>query len=384
MYKKILGMIGILMLFAPMFVMPVKGVPHGLIGIGDDTELAFFAVSGDGSEENPYIISNYEITGPGICISVSGTTKYFVIEDCTLYDATYGVEFFGISKGTIRGCTIYGQEQDGIQLWDCSDCIVEDNIIYDCNTVSTGAAGINVWGSDNITIIENDIRSCVFSGIKLMGEDCIIEGNFLFNNSIGYEAGMSGIFVAEPSDNVTVQHNTGIGNAGGIFIWGCTNSYIFNNTFYLNGCFVRQEGNNYLVQWIDGTGDGLYVDDMHYSFFRNNTFRGNAHTGATFGQMTSQNEIKYNMFENNPITIYDNGTLNVIDSNYYSDYGGGGDYYLVPGTAGNKDMNPFGPVITTPIIPPILNNPVFWGVVIFVLVIGTVIFLIIRRKYGNG
>jgi len=59
-------------------------------------------VSGHGTQEDPYIIENYEISAlEGTAISIQSTSKYFEIKGCYIYGSNYGILLSGVGNGVI-------------------------------------------------------------------------------------------------------------------------------------------------------------------------------------------------------------------------------------------------------------------------------------------
>jgi parallel beta-helix repeat protein len=169
--------------------------------------------SGDGSWSNPYIIENVTIdaisspTGSGIFINNSKNI-YFIIRNCTVYNAPNGIHDAGIklentSNGTIINNDFSDNNYIGIFMYnDCKN-----------NTISRN------WADDN-----------AHSGIKLennCGNNSISENSF--NNQGG------GIYLKTGCDNNTIIGNTASENVIGIFIdTDCDNNNISENYLFLN------------------------------------------------------------------------------------------------------------------------------------------------------
>jgi len=79
---------------------------HAPIRINSDSEFNATngVTGGNGTAGNPYIIDNWNInaTGAGCGIYVGNTTKYFVIRNCTVYNASgYGATTYYYNSGYI-------------------------------------------------------------------------------------------------------------------------------------------------------------------------------------------------------------------------------------------------------------------------------------------
>ncbi|MHA2307550.1 MAG: hypothetical protein ACXACU_19390, partial [Candidatus Hodarchaeales archaeon] len=78
---------------------------HDPIVITDDDELASVANSGTGAANDPYIIADWNITGStSHGIYITGTTKYFRIENCWIANSTNlgssGIYVDNVASGT--------------------------------------------------------------------------------------------------------------------------------------------------------------------------------------------------------------------------------------------------------------------------------------------
>lgn len=116
-------------------------------------------VAGDGSEGNPYIISGWDIdgSGPGYCIYIGNTTKYFLIRNNTLHhasgdDGTFcqnaGILLRSANNGTIEGNTISHCEGYGIMINGTSS----DNIVFGNHLIDNNGGSVQGydWGISNL------------------------------------------------------------------------------------------------------------------------------------------------------------------------------------------------------------------------------------------
>ena len=67
-------------------------------------------IGGNGTIQNPYIIAGWDIDSLGEYvdgIKIAGTTKYFIITNCSIHTSnTNGIFLYGSSNGTIENCII--------------------------------------------------------------------------------------------------------------------------------------------------------------------------------------------------------------------------------------------------------------------------------------
>jgi len=166
-------------------------VSHEPIVILNDANFTDYGFQGNGSETNPYIIENYNIsnsTGKGI--SIEYTTKHFVIRNCYLEDNEIGIYIknTAISTTKIYNNTCIANSLYNIRVASSSKIALQDNI---CNSSKGGSNGfgISVDGSYNSTI-ENNICYNNRYGlyIRSMGYSNIT------NNKIGFSERTSLLF----------------------------------------------------------------------------------------------------------------------------------------------------------------------------------------------
>ncbi|MCK5643628.1 MAG: right-handed parallel beta-helix repeat-containing protein, partial [Gammaproteobacteria bacterium] len=153
--------------------------PSTPIRINTNAEFSAFASSGNGNSGTPWIIDNLEIEGAGYgyCIFIGNTTNYFVIQQCTLsnasggsgspYASNAGITLFNVQNGNITNNTINLNTGNGIYLnstsWSNitlnditqngyglkSDNGTHNNTIYHnnflSNTVQAYDDGVNIW-----------------------------------------------------------------------------------------------------------------------------------------------------------------------------------------------------------------------------------------------
>ena len=107
---------------------------RGIIKIDNDANFtaANGVVAGNGSMDNPYIIEGYSIDANGskVAIYIGNTSSYFIIENCTLGNASSASEaYFGgaaillynVSHGTIKNVNMTNNNNSGIQIIESKD-----------------------------------------------------------------------------------------------------------------------------------------------------------------------------------------------------------------------------------------------------------------------
>ncbi|MEM3395734.1 MAG: right-handed parallel beta-helix repeat-containing protein [Thermoplasmata archaeon] len=222
----------------------VKGTTHAPIHINGDADFVAQATSegwsGDGSQNNPYIIAAYDIDGAGgsFCIWIENTNLYFVVKDCNVYNATSsspigaGITLNNVTNGKLEnnlcnnskiGVYIYGNSVNNFVV---NNTITGNSkhgiyieyglsIVIDNNTVSQNSAspwrgkydffGIGLYYTNASTITNNTVFNNSFNGIGLLYSNSnTIAKNNISNNGIsnGYDIAM------EYSDTNTIANNS--------------------------------------------------------------------------------------------------------------------------------------------------------------------------------
>lgn len=112
---------------------------------------------GNGTVNNPFIISGYNITNSTHAIYIRNVGCHFIIQDCfidCMKTTKLGIYLDYVSNGTIRNNIVYNCEE-GIYIQNSKDNICENNEVN-----NSYISGIGVTQSDNIIIRKNHISHC--------------------------------------------------------------------------------------------------------------------------------------------------------------------------------------------------------------------------------
>ncbi len=250
--------------------MVANGLTHDPIVITQNSEFTGpnGVVQGSGTKSDPWVIANWTINGQvaGPCISIQGTTDYFVIRNCTCYNGSRGIYLKDVSHASIisTNCTnntrgIY--IEDSGADWECQDIVVLANnctnnsneglwiwylanssisgnncsankgsgmAIYGIqnssiseNTLSFNPNGVKIFTGGNSTFSENTIFNNTINGIDCSASDCTILKNTCANNSQGMSIGMG--------KNCSVDQNSIVNCTYAVMVSGLTNSSFRNN-----------------------------------------------------------------------------------------------------------------------------------------------------------
>ncbi len=291
--------------------------PHGVIKVNSDSELDSLASSegwtGSGTQGDPYIIENYEIDaqGGGAAIYLGNTTKYVLIRNCLVYNATNSADSYGRGSGIM----LYGAQNVTV-----SNVTSRDNIygifiyqIYGRNNVVENSTFIgNTWGAylyflaNNNTIRDNLFEGKYYGvGLKYEVAHNRIVGNSIYNAS-DYAIYVDGSFGASYQNEIS----------GNVLKWGDTGIRI------VNGDYQNTYENNTIMNFTYG----IYIEsDVHDDIFSNNTIQycddgiyisnGNSGDQKVYGNLISGNEISETKNE----AIFTNGYYGGVENNRFLD-----------------------------------------------------------------
>ena len=266
------------------------------IDIENDTDFNTYGFSGDGSIANPYIIENYVINTTSLSgITISQTTKYFIIQNCTIQSEQIGISIYYIASGTgqIIGNKIMNVPKDGIHV---------DN-------------------ADNLKIINNIIQKSVDDAIFVGSSvNVSIIGNQLFEN-----------------------------NGSALNVLFCQNVLVKDNNLHDNNrmgvVFVGDVKSNIDDNLIENNGIGISLDNTSLTVVYNNSVGYSEVNNMYLSNQSSLNIIYYNKFYNSTLSeARDDGNQNFFfnstskKGNYWSDWTTG--EYTIPGSANNVDLFP--------------------------------------------
>lgn len=301
--------------------------PIKIIEIYEDKDFSRkYHFPGKGTEEDPYIIEGYELSGnPEYNIKISGVTKHFIIRNCVLeksYESLILSDRHGLNDGGIAKIvnnTIRDNDY-GICLYRYEDCIISnntflnnnrtifayrgsytvksnifDNSIYDPDSYSYGV----ILGDAHKMVLENNTFNFIKYGFSMSSSNNILVKQNNFQNCYSFACRLYS------GTNITIANNSAINsfNDGFVFI-ECQNLNLVNNTATDNkeSGFVLNSINNCLITGNNGSRNGYYgidADELTNSNCRNNFFHGNNVSGIRI------NDSDVSTINNN--SIADNG-----------------------------------------------------------------------------
>ncbi len=219
---------------------------HDVIRINNDTDFATLAGSegwlGNGTQNDPYIISGYDIDahGAGDAIYIGNTTVYFVVENCYLHNASDGIMLYNITNGKIEENYITNNEY-GIYL----DGYSSSNTIYKNNVTNNSNNGIEITSFSYNNIIDgNLITDNENNGLELhFSRDSIVRENSIMQN------GYNGIWMWGSDANVISENNIS-GNWYSIYVADSINNRISGNIMINNSLYISGNKSTFTTQNI--------------------------------------------------------------------------------------------------------------------------------------
>jgi len=149
---------------------------------------------GNGSITNPFIIEKLYIEASYDCISIHGTTAYFIIRNCTFVksgiESGIGLNMQSVDNGVIENCTFTNLWM-GCITWFVSNCTWHEN--------SFGNLMDGIWLQESLdcVITDNTFQSggISFAGYSVLNWIHEISGNTIGEKKIGYYASLSNTYI---------------------------------------------------------------------------------------------------------------------------------------------------------------------------------------------
>jgi len=256
-------------------------IVHSPIVITTNADFISQGFPGTGTPGNPYVISGYNITTAGTCISIDNTDVYFVISDCLLTGGTSfdGVNIHNTKNGKIQNNHI-SQKRRGVSI-DYNGYNMVTN-----NTISGNSEhGVRIFFSVNNTVTNNTISGNTV-GVCIYGEweTFMSKNNYVVNNTISGNS-EHGVYICSSVDNIVADNSiSGNTECGVYLVQSSFNNEIFNNTISENNAGVH----------IYAASNNTVVD---------NTISGNSECGV-FLDTSFNNTLSLNIMVNNGLFIF--------------------------------------------------------------------------------
>ena len=309
---------------------------------------------GNGTLSDPYIIENITINGNsvGSCIEIKNSNKYFIIQNCTVYNSgnsfmyDAGLKLYNTSNGLFTKNNCSNNQRHGILLiTDCINITIQSNNIsdnpYSAIVLCEGCEfnkvinnqllnnGASIWlRSFKENIFSGNVQPCNYNTIKsnyinnshsaiFLQDGC--SNNVIYNNTIDL-SNQYGIYLetvnGDDNFNNTIFNNTiSRSNNNAIEIYNCTYTKIFENIITDSKNFwsssIKQAwskfGSVFSNQIQNCVGYGVYLYGCNNNSFSENIIMNNTNDGICLSNSESNNISENTIQEskNNGISLYE-------------------------------------------------------------------------------
>jgi len=381
------------------FVVPELSITSGVIFIDGNQGWQDFkdagSCTGYGNSTHPYIIRDLIIDGEGThsyCIYILKSNVYFIIENCTFFNSTYGVRLINVVNAHLNNITCH-DNNNGISITNSNN-----STISNCNLINNKYQGIDIQGN-NITLQNNTIMNSFWGILLTQSNSCNLMGNKMikcgllvlgisYNEDLGhiYNEPLFFDHLIDTDNRVNGKplyfykndedlDNSDFIDAGQIILFNCSNSVIrdfnlsfasigvqlysshyctvdnmiVNNNSY-GGIFVLEGSNNVITNNIacNNTEGGIIIASAIYNTISDNRANDNKEGIAIkdyWGIGSDYNEVFNNFVENNSfsgITVYRSDYnqigLNEIHDNKYGIYMDNCQYSILSANAIYKNL----------------------------------------------
>ncbi|MHC1680277.1 MAG: right-handed parallel beta-helix repeat-containing protein [Methanomassiliicoccales archaeon] len=296
---------------------------------------------GDGSADDPYIISDLIIDGNGWedCVQIWDTTAHFIIRNCTFYYGYLGMSGDGIelrnvinalivdcdflgqmeiglrssySQFTVEGCEFTGSLNIGVYFDFNNNVQVANSTFLGCNT------GLSIYDSEGLVISNNTFEGHYYAIYAYMSGSIELVENYVNG---------SRMFEMYNVHDILIAGNEGVELGSFAYLSTVNNAEIVNNTvsgtqpdsfgiFVSSGNIISIDGNDlsdfrygiiidsgdYLQiirNHLNGNDFGLYVLSAGYISVTDNNISGNLLYGIHLGSGLISLEAFRNVFIDN-------------------------------------------------------------------------------------
>jgi len=272
--------------------------------------------TGQGTLNNPYVISNLKIDGVGSeCILIALVQDvYYKIVNCNLYNGSYGVRTSYAEMGDIIGNNIsyntVGISTMPYSPFYCRNKVITGNIISH-NTEE----GVDAGYFYDVEISGNEITHNGGYGIYSLWSN---ERVRITNNNISFN-GESGLLLVAYEQS-EIQGNTIRQNGRGITLWSSSHNSITNNNISFNKGSSNSNTKNRAVHFLGGANNNtiennfiidnglqeFYFDDSSNNTICDNTIVESSQlyyylVGTSSGNVFTNNTIFYDKYEWNEV-----------------------------------------------------------------------------------
>lgn len=284
--------------------------PHLPIYIHGDDNFTWEngVMGGNGTKDDPYVISDWAITAGGLNfgIKIAHTDSYFVIENCRISGTKRGISLLFVRNGKIEDCEISNSDV-GVYLW-----FARENEISKSWINKSHDHGIYLLNSKRNVITGNLLTSNQEESVYLeLSSSNKIEENEIREN----EKGMS---LWDSPHNKVISNQMVTNREYGLKLLEATGNEILKNTFDSNtefGIFMSNSTRNQIEKnLITANETGILVaggvvrsESSSGNHVAGNNIEANSSYGIWLQNLTRHNLIYHNNFTDNGRAACDSG-----------------------------------------------------------------------------
>jgi len=240
--------------------------------------------TGNGTESNPYVIENLNITTEsGYGIRITDTTKYFVIRNCLINASTEGIYIRDVADNT----TVI----ENVTIIDCNYGIrlnrINEHVISNCTILNCQTYGIYANWCDYGQILDNGLDSSFFledSDRNQIERNTLVDTWFQALNCRYFDAkdnhvsgGLYGFELLDV-DYSDVLNNTIIDTSVGVLAIDCSQLFLESNSIseVITGLSIEGYSHLYVTDnyFVNCSNRGIHSSSPNFhSDLRNNTIR---------------------------------------------------------------------------------------------------------------
>ena len=267
--------------------------------INNDTYFASLGFPGNGTENDPYIIENYNITATDDCsIRIEYTTAYFIIRNCYLQagflQSSIYLREIADNTSVIENNICIGNK---ISVSDCIDIIETGRTTIVNNYCTDGSNGIYAqYNSGPIYIADNTCVNNSVRGIYVRySPSAIIQNNTCNNN------GNQGIIIKNSDSSVISDNFCDRNQDVEIAIDYSVSCLVINNTCSNSADNLATDGRRYGMQIGYSGGStienntfeksGLYINENNLAGYLSYTVKSNTVNGKLLAYLINEEDL---------------------------------------------------------------------------------------------
>jgi len=261
------------------------------------------------------VVTDNTCTSNNFGITLGSTSKDNVVTDNTCNSNNYGI----VTSSSTNNTMIVNNTCNDNLLYGIYVLLSSSNTVVNNTCTNNTQYGIFIEAGYYNVVVNNTCSSNQFGVMLTSGVNSTVANNICTNN---YD---SGIHLLHSRSNTMVNNTCRDNIQYGIYIDASNFNTVANNTCSNNnyGVFLITANSNIMINNTCSNNDyGIFVTLSGFNILTNNTYSNNQY-GIYLFEDAAENDIQWNVLTDNSLfSGYDNGTNNIFDYNYWSDYAG--------------------------------------------------------------